>query len=234
MPSASISALTPAHKGCAASSTCLTRRNFLKWSGIVIIAVGAGVSPVVGRTRFPICHGYLLVDTKKCQGCMTCMLACALAHEGKHNLSRARIQVVQNPFEKYPDDTFQMQCRQCVVPACVASCPTGALHVDTASGNVRRVDTSLCNGCEQCVTACPYTPSRIVWNAAARLSQKCDLCINTPYWNETGGPSGKKACVELCPMKAIAFTTQVPEQTDTGYRTNLRDKSWAIMGYPTD
>jgi len=52
----------------------------------------------------PASEGYLLVETKKCQGCTSCMLACSLVHKGVGNLSRARIQIIQNSLEFYPDD----------------------------------------------------------------------------------------------------------------------------------
>jgi len=36
-------------------------------------------------------------------------------------------------------------------------------------------------------------------------------------------------------MKAIKFTTEVPEQLgDEGYNVNLRDEIWEALGYPTD
>ena len=35
----------------------------------------------------PESKGYLLVDSKKCTGCASCMFACSLAHEGKLNLN---------------------------------------------------------------------------------------------------------------------------------------------------
>lgn len=114
---------------------------------------------------------------------MTCMLACSLAHEVRHNLSLSRIQVMQNPFEKYPDDIYQIQCRQCVMPACVASCPSEALHMDTAHGNVRIINEKLCTGCDRCVSACWFAPERIIGNPVAAVAQKCDLCVNAPYWN---------------------------------------------------
>ena len=60
---------------------------------------------------------------------------------------------------------------------------------------------------------------------------KCDLCIDTPYWNEKGGPKGKQACVESCPMKAIEFVTETPEQGETdGYDINLRNVHWQNLG----
>ena len=41
-------------------------------------------------------------------------------------------------------------------------------------------------------------------------------------------------CVEVCPVGAIVFTDQIPEQDgDGGYVVNLRGESWAILGYPT-
>jgi Fe-S-cluster-containing hydrogenase component 2 len=61
------------------------------------------------------------------------------------------------------------------------------------------------------------------------VAQKCDLCIDTPYWNEKGGPGGKQACVQACPMEAIKFTEEVPSQVgDSGYKVNLRGEGWPL------
>ncbi len=56
----------------------------------------------------PASEGYLLVETKKCQSCTSCMLACSLVHEGVENLSRARIQIIQDSLEFYPDDIIHI------------------------------------------------------------------------------------------------------------------------------
>ncbi len=224
----------------------ISRRDFLRDAGTVAIGAGATGCAVIGKGSpeityeeipggIPFSKGYILVDTKKCQGCVTCMLACSLVHEGRENLSLSRIQVLQNPFEKFPVDITLEQCRQCISPACVENCPTGALHADPQHGNVRMVNAKECVGCRSCIEACPFEPSRAVWNFEKEHAQNCDLCANTPFWNQQGGPGGKQACVEMCPVKAISFTSEIPVQEgEEGYKVNLRGKGWKKMGFPTD
>jgi protein NrfC len=219
----------------------VSRRDFLRLSKNVAIGtmVGGAFPGLIwldhAVAAIPASGGYILVDTKKCQGCMTCMLACSLVHEGQENLSLARIQVIENPFARFPDDITIEQCRQCVEPACLEVCPTGALHVDAEHGNVRRVNVNECIGCMRCVNACAFPPSRAIWNSDDQHAQKCDLCVATPHWNENGGPDGKQACVEICPVGAISFTTEIPlQEGDAGYNVNLRGSGWRKLGYTTD
>ncbi len=179
----------------------------------------------------PRSEGYILVDTKKCASCQSCMVTCSMTHHGKANVSLSRIQIYQNSMGHYPVDVYQAQCRQCVYPMCLAACPTGALHIDENFGNIRTVDVGLCIGCQRCIEACPFISGRAIWNFKETHSQKCDLCANTPYWNEAGGPGGKQACVEVCPMQAIKFTTEVPSQIgDVGYNVNLRKPIQKMIG----
>lgn len=220
----------------------LSRRQFI--SGVGALGVGMMFGGMLVRGfllpdesfAIPVSGGYLVVDTLKCSGCDTCMLACSTTHHGRASLSLARLQVQTDPFAAFPGGIVQNQCRQCPSPACVQACPTGANHVDAENGNVRTVDPERCVGCERCVAACPFTPARVLWNFEDKHSQKCDLCAETPFWSEEGGIGGKQACVEFCPMHAIAFTTEVPLQNgDEGYQVNLRQDSpvWAKFGLPT-
>jgi protein NrfC len=175
---------------------------------------------------FPLSEGYLLVDSKKCQGCLSCMMVCSLVHEGAASLSLSRIQVMQNILKKWPDDIKIAQCRQCANPFCVRACPTGALYVDPANGNVRVIDESKCDGCQKCITACPFLPQRIMWNPETRKAIKCDLCLNTPYRSKKGGPDGSQACVEICPQQVIKFTRKAPkQQDDSGYDLELHEEA---------
>ena len=224
----------------------LNRRNFIKIIGVA--TAGAGLGALLPNIiwiddavcAIPASEGYLLVDSKKCQGCASCMLACSLVNMGVADYTRSRIQVIQNPFENWPQDVFIAQCRQCVNPACVAACPEKALTADAANGYVRRVDREKCVGCGECVEACPFIPSRCSIapeKAKENKSSKCDLCAGAPYhWDDAGGgPKGKQACVAVCPMKAIQFTEKIPEQKgDAGYNVNLRDWKWGVLGYPMD
>lgn len=217
-----------------------SRREFITGVG------GAGVGLVLGgflvkgfflpekAFAIPASEGYLLVDTKKCAGCTSCMLACSMVHTGEANLSLSRIQILNNVFTPFPGGIVQEQCRQCPYPACVEACPTGAMHAEESAGNVRMVDPNKCIGCERCINACPFTPSRVQWNPKLRKSQKCDLCTDTPFMSADGGPGGMQACVSVCPHGAISFTKDTPIQNDRGYQVNLRDNAaWMTLGFPT-
>lgn len=70
-----------------------------------------GVMSDMPGTRIPLSEGYLVVDSRKCAGCIACMLACSLVHEGCANPSLARIQVEQASFAPYPVDTAIHVCR---------------------------------------------------------------------------------------------------------------------------
>jgi protein NrfC len=219
----------------------VTRRDFLKvTSGVALGVVVGGVLykliPVGdGVVAYAASEGYLLVDTKKCCGCDSCMLACSLVHAGQSNLSLSRIQVLQDPYGSFPNDIAQSPCRQCVYPACAEACPTGALHADKDNGGARIVDEGKCIGCMSCIEACPYEPARVQWNPDEANSQKCDLCADTPYWSEDGGVGGKQACAEICPMRCIRFTSEIPSQEwDVGYDVNMRTAAWGHFGMPTD
>jgi protein NrfC len=220
-----------------------SRRDFLAISGSVVaadllMAATPGIKTASAEAE-PISHpeskGYLVYDSEKCIGCTTCMLSCSTVHYGEQNLSLARIQIIQDSFGKFPTDIQIAPCRQCVTPVCVENCPVGAAYIDTENGNVRRIDEEKCIGCGTCIKMCPQQPHRTVWNHKKGTSSKCDLCIDTPHWNEKGGIGGKQACVESCPMKAIKFVQDTPDQTQKeGYVVNLRNENWLNLGLVDD
>ena len=231
----------------AAAKKRLSRRDFLVTGGTVVtvdaliastpVQAAAPAPPAAEGATYPASRGYLVYDSKKCAGCTTCMLSCSLVHYGVQNLSRSCIQIMQDSFGKFPNDIKMAPCRQCKVPVCVQNCPVEAAFVDTENGNVRRIDSEKCIGCKTCLKMCPQQPHRTIWVEidGQGKSTKCDLCINTPFWNEIGGPGGKQACVESCPMMAIKFVSNMPEQKETeGYDVNLRNDHWINLGLVDD
>ncbi len=195
----------------------ISRRDFLKISGAAGVGFALGFKWMEeGVAAIPASKGYLLVDTRKCAACQNCMLICSLVHEGFSNPSLARIQILQDSFLHFPTDITIEQCRQCLSPLCLKACVTGALHVDARHGNVRAVDPKKCVGCMACIKACPYPPARVVWNFEDGRAQKCDLCADTPFWDEKSGPGGKQACIVVCPYNAIKYTEKIPVQKGEG------------------
>ncbi len=216
----------------------ISRRTFLKSLGTVGLVAAAGGAFFLPGSRLmviPNSQGFLVVDMGKCMGCCSCMTTCALVHHGFTSLSLARIQILQDPFAKYPDDITMAVCHQCQDAPCVKACPVHADHVDGNFGNVRTIDPQRCIGCLQCIAACPWIPKRLQWDSDKGHSQKCDLCADAPYLKEKGGPGGTQSCVKVCPVGAIAFVDKMPDQkSKSSYNVNLRGKAWKIMDGSTD
>ncbi len=219
------------------SSGTINRRQFLIGSGAFGAVILLPGKLLAIPNTIADSEGFLVVDLKKCQGCCTCMMACALAHSGVASYSLSRIQIQQDSFENWPDDVSMAMCRQCQDAPCVAVCPVRPVKANKPNpdqGHVRMIDPELCIGCKMCLVRCPFMPGRIQWNADLKHSQKCDLCVDTPYLEEKGGPGGMQTCVRVCPENAIAFTTEMPNQcSEDSYHVNLRGKAWAKLGMTT-
>jgi protein NrfC len=208
-----------------------SRRDFVVGSGtalaggaLAVVSPKAATAATAAKAEpYPLSTMYLVYDSKHCAGCLGCMLACSLVHEGVTSLSLSRIQVHRAVLTKYPLDIEQNVCRQCPEPLCVRNCPVGAAHVSVENGNIRMIDSEKCIGCQTCIKSCPFIPHRPIWNPATKKATKCDLCVNTPYYNKKGGPGGSQACVEACPASALKIVAELPSQTDiTGYDRNLQ------------
>jgi nitrate reductase beta subunit len=64
-------------------------------------------------------------------------------------------------------------CEHCLNPACVASCPSGALYKREEDGIVL-VDQERCRGWRFCVSGCPY--KKVYFNWKTGRSEKCLFC----------------------------------------------------------
>jgi nitrate reductase beta subunit len=81
-------------------------------------------------------------------------------------------------------------CNHCLNPACVASCPSGALYKRGEDGVVL-IDQTVCRAWRMCVTACPYKKSYYNWHTGK--SEKCILCY--PRIEAGYAPACMHSCV---------------------------------------
>lgn len=76
-------------------------------------------------------------------------------------------------FEK----TFMMYlprlCEHCLNPACMASCPSGAIYKRAEDGAVL-VDQNKCSGWRQCISGCPF--KKVYYNWETNKAEKCIQC----------------------------------------------------------
>lgn len=81
-------------------------------------------------------------------------------------------------------------CNHCLNPACVASCPSGAIYKRGEDGVVL-IDQTKCRAWRMCVTACPYKKTYYNWSTGK--SEKCILCF--PRIEAGEAPACMHSCV---------------------------------------
>lgn len=81
-------------------------------------------------------------------------------------------------------------CNHCLNPACVASCPSGAIYKRGEDGIVL-INQKVCRAWRMCVTACPYKKSYFNWHTGK--SEKCILCY--PRMEAGYAPACMHSCV---------------------------------------
>ena len=64
-------------------------------------------------------------------------------------------------------------CNHCLNPACVASCPSGAIYKRDEDGVVV-ISQDVCRGWRHCVPACPY--KKVYYNWKTNKAEKCIFC----------------------------------------------------------
>jgi nitrate reductase beta subunit len=92
------------------------------------------------------------------------------------------------------ENTFMMYlprlCEHCLNPACVATCPSGAIYKREEDGIVL-IDQDKCRGWRMCITGCPYKKIYFNWksgnprnasSATRVLNPECRRCAPKPAW----------------------------------------------------
>jgi len=189
----------------------LTRRDFLKGSGVAALALcGLTVTTPAAASGEAVDDDAfgMLIDITRCQGCNSCVLACqksndlAPSQEPPTCLDCRSYSFIKEctatTAESEECQRFvKRQCMHCLEPGCVSVCTVGALR-KTPEGPVV-YDSDKCIGCRYCQYACPFGVPAYEWNNPLGLIHKCEMCFDRLQAGE------QPACVEACPTGAIQF-----------------------------
>lgn len=103
------------------------------------------------------------------------------------------LQGLENSIKMEFEQAFMMHlpriCEHCLNPACVASCPSGAIYKRDEDGIVL-VDQEACRGWRYCISGCPY--KKVYFNWETQKAEKCTFCFPRI---EAGLPT---VCSETC------------------------------------
>jgi formate dehydrogenase iron-sulfur subunit len=158
-------------------------------------------------------------DTSVCIGCKACEVACktwnqlpstpkGFLGDSLDNTGSLDGQTWRHVkfIDNVPDETLTIGdgkafllmsdvCKHCQHASCMDVCPTGAI-VRTEFDTVL-IQESVCNGCRNCIAACPYDVIEI--DPEHDVARKCTLC----YDRLQGGM--EPACAKACPTESIQF-----------------------------
>ncbi len=133
------------------------------------------------------------------------------------------------------ENTFMMYlprlCEHCLNPACVASCPSGAIYKREEDGVVL-IDQEKCRGWRMCVSGCPY--KKIYYNWESGKSEKCTFCYPRI---ESGMPT---VCSETCVGRIrylgvmLYDADRIAEAASVAGETDLYDAQLGIFLDPND
>ncbi len=161
-----------------------------------------------------------VIDAARCNGCYNCQIACKDEHVDNDWTPIAKPQPDTGQFwMKMTQETrgtvpkvrvsyLPILCMHCDNAPCIPACPVEGGIYRRPDGLVI-IDPTKCNGCRNCVDACPY--GCIYFNQELNIAQKCTGCAHLldKGWQEP-------RCVDACMTEAIKFG----EESDFGELIN--------------
>jgi molybdopterin-containing oxidoreductase family iron-sulfur binding subunit len=159
----------------------------------------------------------MVIDLKKCVGCMACTIACKTTNYTRPGIFWNIVKDLE--FGRYPSVKrifLPILCMHCENAPCVEICPTKASY--RTDDGIVMIDYDKCIGCKSCIESCPYgaryfngdpagyfglqlTPNEKIGYEQHKIGvvEKCTFCIDRLK-------QGKQpACVQTCIGKARYF-----------------------------
>ena len=146
----------------------------------------------------------MVIDLRKCIGCMSCMVACKAEFGTPMGVWRTWVKAADKG--SYPNTKrifMPRMCNHCDYPVCVRNCPTQATYKHKDGFVLQRYNR--CIGCRTCMVACPYNARHLI--PAKRTDEKlpklvvdkCTFCIHRVKKGQS------PACVQACVSGARVF-----------------------------
>lgn len=147
-------------------------------------------TPVVPEMQLGFVH-----HNVDCIGCRACEIACKDKNGLEAGPRFRRVMYVEGgAFPEVFAYKLNLSCNHCAEPACLPTCPTGAIFKRKQDGIVD-IDSSLCIGCRRCEAACPYGAPQFM--PEQNIVSKCNLCVDEI-------DAGRKPyCVMACMMRVL-------------------------------
>ena len=157
----------------------------------------------------------MVLNLDRCIGCYTCVVACKMCYGTKPGVNYNGVVPVE--WGDYPNARQRYQlpmCMHCENAPCVAACPLKAIY--TSEEGAVLIDYDKCDGCGECVTACPYDACTLVQDEATyypgvvmpheeeasnrlNLVEKCTFCYGRAQNGE------QPMCTVHCPGYSRIF-----------------------------
>ena len=154
-----------------------------------------------------------------CIGCRACEMACKDKNGLPPGPRFRRVMYIEGGT--YPDVfayKVNISCNHCAEPACVPSCPTGAIYKRKKDGIVD-INSTLCIGCRRCEAACPFGAPQFI--AEQNIVGKCNLCVDEI---EAGR---KPYCVMACMMRVLDIGP-IDKIREGSYETKARGPATSL------
>jgi len=178
----------------------------------------------------------LVIDLERCIGCHACAIACKVENDIEQGswmrvemLDGQPLDTARGQSPKLTMHYLPLACMHCQDPPCMDACPANAIY--RRDDGVVILDTSKCNGCQDCLSACPY--GAILWVETTGVATKCHLCAHRL---EKGL---EPFCALCCETKAIHFGDLSDPQSRvsqlitrrSGYTLKLKERTEPAIYY---